>query len=259
MLSTRSLLVRGMLVGLAAGAAAYLFATVFGEGPVGQAIDFESAQAVAHTHAAAAAHTHGEASEPELVSRTVQSTIGLATAALVYGVALGGLFALAFAIAYGRIGRFNPRATAALVALGGFVTVAFVPFLKYPANPPATGNPDTLGQRTGLYFLMIVIAVGTGLLAVNLGRWLNPRYGAWTATLMAIAAYVVLIGVIQAALPTISEVPDGFPALVLWKFRLASLGTQLVTWTTLGLLFGALTERSLRARSVLAARPTVAA
>jgi predicted cobalt transporter CbtA len=242
-LSARSLLIRGMLVGLAAGVAAYLFATLFGEGPVGRAVDYESAHAAAH---AAAHSTGGEAAVPDLVSRTVQSTIGLATAALVYGVALGGLFALAFAVAYGRIGRFTARATAALVALAGFVTVAFVPFLKYPANPPATGNPDSLGQRTALYFLMIVIAVASGLLAVYLGRWLNPRYGAWNATLMAIGAYAVFITVVQLALPTISEVPDGFPALVLWEFRLASLGTQFVTWATLGLLFGALTERRLR-------------
>ena len=75
----------------------------------------------------------------------MQSTLGLATAAVVYGVALGGLFALAFAVAYGRIGRFNARATAALLALVGFGTVAFVPFLKYPANPrpPATPTPST--------------------------------------------------------------------------------------------------------------------
>ena len=230
MLSTRMLLVRGMIVGLAAGAAAFVFATLFGEGPVGQAIDFEAAHA--------GGHDHGD--EPELVSRTIQSTVGLATATLVYGVALGGLFALAFAVAYGRIGRFSPRATAALVALGGFVTVALVPFLKYPANPPATGSPDTLGQRTGLYFLMIVIAVAGGLLALSLGRWLGPRYGAWNASIAAVGAYVVLIAIVEFALPTISEVPDGFPALVLWKFRLASLGTQLVTWTVLGLLFGAL-------------------
>jgi predicted cobalt transporter CbtA len=245
-----------MLVGLAAGVAAYLFGTLFGEGPVGQAIDVESAQASAH----AASHgvTDG-AAEPELVSRTVQSTIGLATAALVYGVALGGLFALAFAVAYGRIGRFTPRATAALVALAGFVTVAFVPFLKYPANPPATGNPDTLGQRTVLYFLMIVIAVASGLLAVYLGRWLNPRIGAWNATLVAVGAYAVFITVVQLALPTISEVPDGFPALVLWQFRLASLGTQFVTWATLGLLFGALTERRLRVSAQPNLRGTVSA
>ncbi|MGK5739322.1 CbtA family protein [Micromonospora sp. URMC 103] len=244
MLSARSLLVRGMLVGLAAGVVAFLFASVFGEGPVGQAIDVEAAHAAAHTH------THAGGGEHELVSRTVQSTIGLATATVVYGVALGGLFALAFAVAYGRIGRFGARATAALVGLGGFVTVAFVPSLKYPANPPATGNPDTLGQRTGLFFLMIVIAVAVGLLAISFGRWLYPRWGGWNATILAAVAFTVVIAVVQLALPTVSEVPDGFPALVLWNFRLASLGTQLVTWATLGLLFGALTERQLRVRSV---------
>ncbi|MEV1333608.1 CbtA family protein [Micromonospora costi] len=251
MLSARSLLVRGMLVGLAAGAAAFLFASVFGEGPVGQAIDVEAAHA--------AGHSHGESGEHELVSRTVQSTLGLGTATLVYGVALGGLFALAFAVAYGRIGRFGARATAALVALGGFLTVAFVPSLKYPANPPATGNPDTLGQRTGLYFLMIVIAVAVGLLAVSFGRWLHPRLGGWNATILAAVGFVAVIAVVQAALPTFREVPDGFPALVLWNFRLASLGTQLVTWATLGLIFGALTERRLRIRTVLRPEPAASA
>ncbi|MFJ8582105.1 CbtA family protein [Micromonospora sp. NPDC093277] len=243
------LLVRGMIVGLAAGAAAFVFATLFGEGPVGQAIDFESAHA--------GGHDHGD--EPELVSRTIQSTVGLATGTLVYGVALGGLFALAFAVAYGRIGRFSPRATAALVALGGFVTVALVPFLKYPANPPATGSPDSLGQRTGLYFLMIVIAVAGGLLALSLGRWLGPRYGGWNANIAAIGAYVALIAIVEFTLPTISEVPDGFPALVLWNFRLASLGTQLVTWTVLGLLFGALVGPRRHVHTVPADKAAVSA
>lgn len=233
-----------MLVGLAAGAAGFVFAALFGEGPIGQAIDFESAHA--------GAHSHGD--EPELISRTIQSTVGLATGTLVYGVALGGLFALAFAVAYGRIGSFTPRATAALVALGGFVTVALVPFLKYPANPPATGDPNTLGQRTGLYFLMIVIAVAGGLLAVYFGRWLVVRYSAWNATLAAVGGYVVFIAIVQLALPASRGVPESFPALVLWEFRLASLGTQLVTWTVLGLLFGALVERGTTASAVRHAR-----
>ena len=46
----------------------------------------------------------------------------------------------------------------------------------------------------------------------------------------------------------VDEVAGGFPATLLWRFRLASLGTQAVLWTTLGLLFGALTERSLQDR-----------
>ena len=65
-----------------------------------------------------------------------------------YGLALGGLFALAFAFAYGRVARASPRATALWLAAAAFVVVYLVPFLKYPANPPAVGDPDTIGRRT---------------------------------------------------------------------------------------------------------------
>jgi predicted cobalt transporter CbtA len=236
MLTPRSLLIRGMLVGLAAGVLAYLFATLFGESPINHAIAFEAAQA----------HAAGEHDEPDLVSRAVQSTVGLATAAVVYAVAFGGLFALTFAVAYGRIGQFSARATAALVGLVGFGTVGVVPFLKYPPNPPAVGQPETIGQRTTLYFLLIIISVATAGVAVYLGRRLAPRFGTWNATLLAVGAFIAIIAVAQSLLPAVNEVPADFPATVLWRFRLASLGTQLVVWATFGLLFGALTERSQR-------------
>jgi len=58
----------------------------------------------------------------------------------------------------------------------------------------------------------------------------------------------LLVAAAEVALPSINEVPEKFSAGVLWQFRVAALGMQLVLWTTLGLLFGALTERSLRAR-----------
>jgi hypothetical protein len=79
--------------------------------------------------------------------RTIQSTVGLVVAVLIYGAALGGVFAVAYAFAQGRIGRLGARATALLVAAAGFVAVELVPFLKYPANPPAIGSADTIGRR----------------------------------------------------------------------------------------------------------------
>jgi predicted cobalt transporter CbtA len=48
-------------------------------------------------------------------------------------------------------------------------------------------------------------------------------------------------------LPGIHEVPAGFPADVLWHFRVASLGTSAVLWATIGLGFGALAERRIAA------------
>ncbi|NJP31920.1 CbtA family protein [Micromonospora thermarum] len=249
MLSARTLLIRGMVVGAIAGVVAYLFATLFGEGPISDAIAFEEAHAAALP---AGEHEH------EVVSRTVQSTIGLATASIIYGIALGGLYGIAVAIAAGRVGRLSARATAGLVALGGFVGVALVPFLKYPANPPATGNPDTLQQRTGLYFLMIVIGVAAVLGAVLVGRSLQPRLGTWNASTVALVGAAVLVGAILYVLPAVNEVPDGFSPILLWRFRLASLGTQAVTWATLGLLFGYLTERSQRRQPVPAVQPVAA-
>ncbi|HZM40839.1 MAG TPA: CbtA family protein [Acidimicrobiales bacterium] len=232
----RTLLVRGMGVGLAAALLAFAFSFLVGEPPVGRAIDLE-----AQTAAAA-----GAAEEPEVVSRTVQRTVGLATAVGMYGLAIGGLFGIAFAIAYGRIGGFGPRAAAGLLALGGFVAVQLVPFLKYPPNPPAVGNPDTIGSRTSLYLLMLAISVLAALAAVSFGRRAAPGYGNWNATLLAVGGYVALMVVAYVALPGVDEVAAGFPATLLWRFRLASLGTQVLLWTTLGLLFGALTERSLQ-------------
>lgn len=232
----RMLLVRGMLAGLVAGLVALGFASLVGEPQIDRAILFESQLAQAR----------GEPPEAPLVSRTVQRTFGLATAVSVYSVGFGGLFAVAFAAAYGRIGQFGPRATAALVAAGGFVTVVLAPFLKYPANPPSVGDPATLDERTALYFTMILLSVAMAVVAAVLERQLAPHFGNWNAALIAGAAFILLAAAVLLALPGVNEVPAGFPATVLWRFRVASLGTQLVLWTALGLLFGPLAERSLR-------------
>ncbi|WP_406344732.1 CbtA family protein [Streptomyces sp. NBC_00648] len=244
-LHVRALLVRGMLAGLAAGLLALIVAYVLGEPRVDAAIDFEDAHA----------HEHGE----EVFSRTLQSTGGLATGVLVFGVALGGIAALAFCVALGRIGRFGPRATAAFVSLGALATVYVVPFLKYPANPPSIGDPDTIGKRTALYFLMIALSVLLAVSAVILGKRLAPRLGNWNATVAASAAFLVAIGLAYAFLPAVNEVPKDFPAMLLWKFRLAALAIQLTLWAGFGLVFGHLAERLLAPKAATAEPRTGAA
>src|SRR5262249_43026361 len=231
----RTLLVRGMLAGLAAAALALIFAWILGEPQIGHAIAFEDQQA----------RLAGAAPAPELVSRTVQETFGLAVAVGLVGLALGGLFSIAFAICYGRIGRFGPRATSALVAAGAFVAVELVPFLKYPANPPSVGNPATISPRTVLYFTMIASGVAAATATIQLGRHLAPRFGNWNASLLAAAAFIALVTIASLALPAVNEVPRDFPAVVLWRFRLASLGTQALPLGAPGLLFAAPTPRSL--------------
>ncbi|MER5963457.1 CbtA family protein [Streptomyces sp. NPDC002057] len=249
--TVRSLLVRGMLAGLIAGLFAFGVAYVFGEPSVNGSIAVEEAQAAKEAHAGhGTAGAEAAEEEEEVVSRPVQSTFGLATGVLVYGVALGGIAALAFSFALGRVGRFSPRATAALTAAAAFTTVYLVPFLKYPATPPAVGNPDTIGKRTTLFFLMILLSVLLGLAAVVIGRRLAPRLGNWNATLVAAAGFLVVTGLAFALLPANDDaVQAGFPAALLWEFRLASLGVQAVLWAVFGVVFGALAQKALAARA----------
>jgi hypothetical protein len=175
----------------------------------------------------------------------MQSTGGLSTGVLVYGVAIGGSAALAYCFALGRIGRFGPRASALLLAAAGLVAVYLVPFLKYPANPPAVGDPDTLNQRTALFLLMIVLSVLLSVAAVILGKRLAPRLGNWNATLAAGAFFLLAVGLAYAFLPSFNEAPEGFPATLLWQYRLATLAIQVTLWTAYGLVFGLLAERVL--------------
>ncbi len=128
-----------------------------------------------------------------------------------------------------------------------------MPWLKYPANPPATGSEDTIGRRTSLYFLMLVIALATLALAIYIGRSQVARFGGWNAAVLGSLAFVAVIAVAHVLLPSIEEIPEGFSPILLWNFRLASLGTQVVVWTALGLGLGAVVERSLRREAVLTA------
>jgi hypothetical protein len=252
----RSLLIRGMLVGLVAGLAAFGFARWKGEPSVNTAIAFESSVEAQHGETAAA---------HEDVSRSVQDSAGLGTGAILYGVAIGGIFALVFSVAYGRIGLRTARGTAALLGLLGFIGIYLVPLLKYPANPPAIGQEDTIGKRTALYLAMVVLSVAAIVVAVVVRRRIVHRFGAWNATLLGGGGYVVAMAICFLALPGINEVPQvalpgvvdaitdagvTFPPAVLWNFRVASLGIQVVLWAVIALAFGPLAERVLEPKTV---------
>src|SRR5215469_621394 len=243
-------LLRGMLIGIIAGLLCFSFLKIVGEPQVDRAIAFETqldeakARAEAQALIAKGLPAPQEEPEPELVSRRVQAGIGLFIGVIIYNVAFGGLFALAFALAYGRMGDFGPRTTAALLAILGLIAVYIVPNLKYPASPPSVGDPATIAPRTALYFSMIAISLAAMIAAGMLRLRLLAHHGAWNAFLIAAGGYLIIVIVVGLALPAVNEVPEQFPAVVLWQFRVASLGAQLIMWTTIGLVFGAVTERA---------------
>lgn len=122
--------------------------------------------------------------------------------------------------------------------------MSLMPGLKYPPNPPAVGNPDTIGYRTGLYFVMMLLSIGIVISATWLSRQLTPRLGSGNALMWAVLFGIALMLVVCALMPTVNEVSDHFPADLLWNFRMSSFGTHLVLWGVIGVAFGALAERA---------------
>ncbi|MEW1846011.1 CbtA family protein [Nonomuraea angiospora] len=232
----RTLLVRGLLLGLLAGLIAGGFAFAFGEPGVDSAIALEEA----HAAQEAPGHDHGEEA---LVSRPGQKA-GLFLATGLYGLAVGGIFALVYAGLRGRVGPRSDGGLALAAAGTAFVAVILVPFVKYPANPPAVGDPETINSRTLLYVVTILVGLAATAIAVATARRVTA--GPWARWGAAVAAFLVPVIAAWTLLPTVNEVPEGFPATLLWQFRLASLGTQLVFWAAFGVLFGWACDRAAR-------------
>lgn len=250
---------RGLVAGALAGVLAFLFARLFVEPVIAMAIAYEDGVGAAHeaTEAAAgmAGHSHDHAGGG--FSRAVQENIGMGFGVLAFSVAIGALFAVVFAVAYGRVGAVSARLLSLYVAGGMLLSLYVVPSLKYPASPPALSLDETIRQRTLLYLLMVVLSAALFVAAVYLGRRLTARLGTWNATLAAAGAYVVATAVVMLVLPTIDETPgplrdasgdivyEGFPADVLYDFRLYALGTQVIVYATIGLTFAALVSKLL--------------
>jgi hypothetical protein len=221
---------RGMAAGLGAGLLTGLFQLVVGERWVEQAIRLE--------HAAA-----GGGPADELFTRGVQR-MGMMMATGIYGIVLGGVVALiVYAAARHMKGTAWERSLK--VALGGFIAFWLVPFIKYPANPPAVGDPATIGIRTSSFLAVALASVGAWLIAGVLARRLAAQgVDAPRRQIVVVGCYVLVMAAAFLALP--SPEPVGISADLLWNFRLASVGGQVVLWATTGAVLGLLTLRAER-------------
>lgn len=255
------LLVRGLLAGLVAGLLAGAVAFVIGEPHIDAAIAIEEAGSAAepagHSHDTAAAsgdeesgHSHGE---DALVSRDGQR-VGLFLATALAGLALGAIFAVVAHYARRVSGLSGPVLILTLAGCG-WLAIEAVPFFKYPANPPAVGDPDTITQRTWLWLASVVLGLVAVAVAAYLARLLASSEFVSAQVAAPVLAFLMIVGLGYAILPAINEVGSDFPATLLWEFRISSLAIQATLWLALGLGFAFLTERATRPeRMVVAVR-----
>ena len=230
---------RGLAAGLLAGLLAGAFAFFVGEPLLDRAIGLEDS---AHAHAHG---SHSDSGGGEIFSRSTQK-VGLFFATGLSGTFVGGLFGLAFAYFRGRLNSESDWTRSLSLAAAIFAGAVLIPFLKYPANPPTVGDPDTIGARTTAYFAMVGLSLLTVLAAWHASRVLKSRGLSQPVRHVAVGlGLVIVVALLFVTLPA-SANPGDFPAGLLWSFRISSLGTQLVLWSGIGVVFGALCERASR-------------
>jgi Probable cobalt transporter subunit (CbtA) len=221
-----SILKASVVAGLVAGALVSGFHSLLIEPVIERAIALEEQLSQAH----------GEAQAEPVVDRPTQRW-GLVLGFIVYGAIWGVMLGLLLYLIQGW------RPTTWTMAWYGFVlaallgwSVALLPFLKYPANPPGVGEPETVAYRQALYLGFIGLSVLGTALALGLSRLLTrPTWapvqgrGRW---LLVTAFYVIYAAVIYAALP-VNPDPVEMSADLVWTFRLISFVGLMLFWIIL--------------------------
>lgn len=214
-----------VLAGLIAGATASLFHFLFTEPVIDRGIETE----------AELGQTRGAELKEPAVSRETQQ-LGLILGFLLYGVIWGLLCGVCLYLTQTiyPASWSTAQRVFALVALVGW-SVALFPFLKYPANPPGVGDPETVAYRQWLYLGFIALSVLSALTALGLKRLLGR--GTRISSLSALLLYSGFLILVYVAMPSIPD-PVGMPPQLVWKFRALSLTGLILFWTVLAGSFG---------------------
>src|SRR3954452_5618506 len=181
---------RGLAAGAIAGAAAALFVRFVTETQIGYALRFEDATGIGLPPG-----------DPAEFSRGTQHWGGMA-AAVLYGAVLGVVLGIVLAALHHLLTGRNEFERALKVAAGAFVALVLIPALKYPPNPPTVGDPDTIGQRSTQFLLLMGASVVVVLAAWYL--WMQLTERGWSGArrfLVGGGAFVALVALLLLVWP----------------------------------------------------------
>ena len=151
----------------------------------------------------------------------------------ILGISIGALFGIVFALSRNSLPGKTDIKKALVLAGIMWLTIYFIPFLKYPANPPTVGDPETVVLRGILYLIFIAIS---GFGAVGFYK-ISQKLK--TKKLVAVVGYAAFIGIAFVVMP---ENPDPItaPMDLVNNFRIMSAFTVSLYWLSLGVILGSL-------------------
>jgi len=162
---------------------------------------------------------------------------GQLLAGVILGTSIGALFGIVFTLSRNSLPGNNNIKKALILAGIMWFTIYFIPFLKYPANPPTVGEAETVVLRSILYLSFIAIS---GFAAVGFYKLSKIFKG--KKKLVALIGYVVFVSVVFVVMP---ENPDEItaPSDLVTGFRIMSVLGVSTYWISVGLILGILWNR----------------
>jgi len=157
---------------------------------------------------------------------------GQILAGAILGTSVGALFGIVFLFSRNSLpGNHNVKKSLLLAGIM-WVALYFIPFLKYPANPPTVGDGETVVLRAILYLSFIAIS-GIGALAFYKlsKKFKNNR------KFVSLIGYGIFISAVFFIMP---ENPDEItaPMNLVNEFRLMSVLGVSSFWISVGIILG---------------------
>ena len=157
---------------------------------------------------------------------------GQVLAGAILGTSIGALFGIVYAYSRNSLPAGNDLKKTFVLAGIMWLTIYFIPFLKYPANPPTVGDPDTVVLRTILYLSFIAICGFGALGFYQLYKKLQTG-----KKIAAFVGYAIFISIVFALMP---PNPDEItaPMDLVNGFRVMSVIAVSVFWISLAFFLG---------------------
>ncbi len=157
---------------------------------------------------------------------------GQILAGAILGTSIGALFGIVYAYSRNSLpGRTDLRKTFTLAAIM-WLTVFIIPFLKYPANPPTVGDPETVVLRSILYLSFIAISGFGAVGFYQMYKKLQSR-----KKIAAFVGYAIFISAVFVIMPPNPDVISA-PIELVNQFRMMSVIAVSVFWVSVAAILG---------------------
>ena len=162
---------------------------------------------------------------------------GQILAGVILGTSIGSLFGIVYALSRNSIPGNNDVKRALILSGIMWATLFFIPFLKYPANPPTVGESETVVLRQTLYLSFIAISGFSSLGFYKLSKKFEGK-----KKLIGLFGYVIFMIFAFIVMP---DNPDKIsaPMDLVNGFRIMSILATSTFWIAVGLFLGYLWNR----------------